>query len=409
MGDFRVKTIKQIRDDYVEKGSESVLAEFILSEKRKKVKAQAEKLAQNYENYENRIAQAGEPENEKKRERHDLLAEFLWTLGQRGERDEDWFIKAIIDWIERLQKDDRFTLYYKREKTSGGERASRGAACRAIMALREKNEKKKKKEKPAAELLDKASDEIRNCLIEQSAAQLLYDLGYPLGKDRRGRKSSAQNTALDLIDAWCSERGTDGAHIQAGTAFDEEAYQELYDLLNKEKKTRALIPVRIDPETGMGIYIMGRELYPSGEEAYWKYRFDSLYRYTGKARYMSCGISFVGCWMESSTEGEPDHLTISFHTAEGDGEEEEEELRGFPDIEEANTWFIRNFLEAQDQEKRFFAFLEYNGKAPKGLPEQFLKYFGRAAPKASDDLAPYSEEDRAEMMAKFGQDKFRGM
>ncbi len=47
MGDFRVKTIKQIRDDYVEKGSESVLAEFILSEKRKKVKAQAEKLAQN--------------------------------------------------------------------------------------------------------------------------------------------------------------------------------------------------------------------------------------------------------------------------------------------------------------------------------------------------------------------------
>ncbi len=366
----------QIRKDYQEKGNRSFLAEFLLSEKRKKVKEQAEKIAADYHR-----------KPSKKRERHDLLAEFLWTLEQRDKKKkgEDWFIEAIIDWIERLQKDDRFTLYYKREKTFAGDMASKGEACREIINL------KKEKKKPSAELLDKASGEITDCLLEQIIPQWLYNLGCPLyspGEYKPGRQSSARNTALDLVDAWCSTHGTGGAVAQPGAAFDEAAYQELYELLERANKIGALIPVRVDPETGVGIYIVGRELYANGSPAdmmHFQYYYGKHGK-SGAAR--SCGIEAVGYWQSAEDAGQS--AGISLGDPEGT-------LYGFPSITEANKWFINKILE--DQDLRFSGFQEHNGSEPEGLPKQFRKYFERS----SEDFDKLTDEDLAETRAVFQQ------
>ena len=121
-------------------------------------------------------------------------------------------------------------------------------------------------------LLDEKYDEIeKQCktpnktedkVIHKMATDLLYNLGYPLsGKIIPENKRRSQNTALDMIDAWYEIRGNDRTLDASNTESDLMLYQDLYDILNNAHNTSALIPVRIDRETGIGIFIVGRDHY----------------------------------------------------------------------------------------------------------------------------------------------------
>lgn len=200
------------------------------------------------------------------------------------------------------------------------------------------------------------SQEKIDAIIHKAATDLMYNLGYPLSenivpKDRR----RTNNTVLDMIDAWYSSQGS-GMAVAAGGAeeFDPEAYQQLYDFLNTAGNTSALVPVRLDPETGMGIYIVGRDHYTE-------------FPYVNPAQ--ACGIGLLTDWFsdyEEDPEDREDELRLCLAVGTL------EEPADYPNIAEANKWYTRLYGRDED---RYGFFRECNGLPPGGLPERFKRYF----------------------------------
>lgn len=210
----------------------------------------------------------------------------------------------------------------------------------------------KMKEKCAGAKSPKEIDSI----IHKAATDIMYNLGYPLSENIVPKnRLRSHNTALDMIDAWYSMQGDDITIAAGGTEnFDPEAYQQLYEFLNKIGSTSVLIPVRLDNETGMGIYIVGRDHYT-----------EFPYENSRQA----CGIGLLTDWFsdyEADPEERMDELRLSLAVGTM------EEPADYPNIEEANKWYTRLYGRDED---RYGFFRECNGAVPDGLPQRFKRYF----------------------------------
>lgn len=202
----------------------------------------------------------------------------------------------------------------------------------------------------------KSSAEV-DSIIKKAATDLMYNLGYPLSENVVPKdKLRSHNTALDIIDAWYSMQG-ESMMIAAGGGtehFDSEMYQKLYDFLNTTGNTSVLIPVRLDHETGMGIYIVGKDHYT-------EFPYDNPRQ--------TCGIGLLTDWFsdyELSPEERLDELRLALAVGTI------EEPADYPNMEEANKWYTRLYGRDED---RYGFFRECNGTAPDGLPAQFKRYF----------------------------------
>lgn len=212
-----------------------------------------------------------------------------------------------------------------------------------------------------------------DAIIHKAATDLMYNLGYPLSENAVPKdKARSHNTALDLVDAWYSRRGVSVAAARGGGVddFDPEEYQRLYDFLNTAGKTSVLIPVRVDSETGMGIYIVGRDHYVE-------------FPYENPRQ--ACGIGILADWFSDYGEKPDkrvDELRLSLAVGTMD------EPADYVNIAEANKWYTRLYGVG---EERYGFFRECNGEAPDGLPERFMRYFESGK---EDDFEVIKSEER---------------
>lgn len=180
-------------------------------------------------------------------------------------------------------------------------------------------------------------------------------------RGRKGQKSGKahNNTALDLVDRWVSERGYGSG---TGDEADLEDCEKMYSLLKGSPEyARVRIPIRIDRETGAGVYIIGNEYYP------------------GRSR----------------IKGKSCQLAIFYPSGDTDDYEIVLWDEGYPTVKEAFRFFAGTVIM-----ESLRTITMDNDKAPEGTPEEFIKYFGRDD-LYMDDVLSFTEEEYSETVNLF--------
>ena len=179
---------------------------------------------------------------------------------------------------------------------------------------------------------------------------------------------STENAARPPKEKWSAE-------------FDPEPYQDLFERLNRKRNTKAFVPVRVDQETGTGFYIVGKDHYV-------EFPYD-------KKMNLTCGIGILTDWV-SDYDAEPEEREADIHLSLTIGSLEDP--MDFPNIAEANSWFINRLY--RDERERFGFFRECNGRMPQGADERFDKYFTHHGG-AQDWFEELTEADREDAMKEY--------
>ncbi len=191
--------------------------------------------------------------------------------------------------------------------------------------------------------------ELRAAILCRDAQTYLYD-----AKRKRDRD-------MAMLEAYCDERklvlapgGGPGAGQGPLTPRELEQWETLFELLRREDRDEVFIPIRIDPRTGAGLYIVGRSYYPSPK----RLKHACYYAY----------------FCLETLDQEKTAITLEFRTYS----DELDAMCRLPGLEEAQNWYFRVLLEEARE------FYECNESAPEGCPEPLLKYFQDD----SDDSVP---------------------
>lgn len=181
--------------------------------------------------------------------------------------------------------------------------------------------------------------------VRRAIQIFLYDV-------KKGRK---KDRSLAMLDAYCTDRGIDSL-LGGGAKTEQTDLEELEAFCNTlmagENET-ILIPLKIDPGTGAGLYLMGTD-------------------YLNEAELHLDGTCCYAClWMEDLLlEKSDDHRYVWSTCALA--REQLEEQCGFPNLTEALNWF--QYLTAMDQDAYLFYTLN-NGTAPPNCPAALRRYF----------------------------------
>ncbi len=240
------------------------------------------------------------------------------------------------------------------------------------------------------EKCDKADATAQKRLIRKAAVDLMYNVGYSIASrafDRRkadleyglrndgltekelkeyqsryeGKKYNAKkgkrttkengsigrgnNTLLDLLDRWYDEVGPSNGGIYQGVSASQQpdlnACQSLFELLSRSRDfEEAAVPLKVDPLVGGGVYIVGKLLF--GDKG-------DMFPYGDNYH---CGLGILY----------PD-IDYGLEMLLDPGENS-----GFPNVSEAFAFF-------EHDGSRMERLQGFNGKAPKGVPDIFKKYF----------------------------------
>lgn len=203
-----------------------------------------------------------------------------------------------------------------------------------------------------------AKEEAR---IEKAAVDLMYNHGYPLSKRDPKKGSRTSNTALDLMDSWYLERGK-YCPAFASEEVNETEWQELFEALNRERRTKALIPVKIDRLTTAGLYIMGKDLLPENPRKKDRSRDNNDF---------SCGFAIIGWAAENENKG----MRLKFI------EYMNNDLEGCISVKDALGIFKSSLIAGKDEfsfggmEDYLFDIRNTNKNMPENCPESLKIYF----------------------------------
>lgn len=206
-----------------------------------------------------------------------------------------------------------------------------------------------------AEFLDKLTENLQRDILTVDVHTLLYDAGFSNGGRPRKKDKS-----MDIMDAYFRyvgdnpfSGGTGYVEIPGGyTTWDEyyNACDNVRDRLNSDKRASAyqnvFMPMWIDNDTGGGIFLIGKRQFAENADV----RLAS-----------NCEFGVVYFY---GTDGGSAFEFSAFQ--EGTFDENE-----FPGMSEAVSWFRNYDYKADSMEE----YRRYNGDAPAGCPEVFLKYF----------------------------------
>ena len=206
-----------------------------------------------------------------------------------------------------------------------------------------------------AEFLDKLTENLQRDILTVDVHTLLYDAGFSNGGRPRKKDKS-----MDIMDAYFRyvgdnpfSGGTGYVEIPGGyTTWDEyyNACDNVRDRLNSDKRASAyqnvFMPMWIDNDTGGGIFLIGKRQFAENADV----RLAS-----------NCEFGVVYFY---GTDGGSAFEFSAFQ--EGTFDE-----NVFPGMSEAVSWF-RNYDYKADSVEEY---RRYNGDAPAGCPEVFLKYF----------------------------------
>ena len=206
-----------------------------------------------------------------------------------------------------------------------------------------------------AEFLDKLTENLQRDILTVDVHTLLYDAGFSNGGRPRKKDKS-----MDIMDAYFRyvgdnpfSGGTGYVEIPGGyTTWDEyyNACDNVRDRLNSDKRASAyqnvFMPMWIDNDTGGGIFLIGKRQFAENADV----RIAS-----------NCEFGVVYFY---GTDGGSAFEFSAFQ--EGTFDE-----NVFPGMSEAVSWFRNYDYKADSMEE----YRRYNGDAPAGCPEVFLKYF----------------------------------
>ena len=206
-----------------------------------------------------------------------------------------------------------------------------------------------------AEFLDKLTENLQRDILTVDVHTLLYDAGFSNGGRPRKKDKS-----MDIMDAYFRYvgdnpffGGTGYVEIPGGyTTWDEyyNACDNVRDRLNSDKRASAyqnvFMPMWIDNDTGGGIFLIGKRQFAENADV----RLAS-----------NCEFGVVYFY---GTDGGSAFEFSAFQ--EGTFDE-----NVFPGMSEAVSW-VRNYDYKADSMEEY---RRYNGDAPAGCPEVFLKYF----------------------------------
>lgn len=206
-----------------------------------------------------------------------------------------------------------------------------------------------------AEFLDKLTENLQRDILTVDVHTLLYDAGFSNGGRPRKKDKS-----MDIMDAYFRyvgdnpfSGGTGYVEIPGGyTTWDEyyNACDNVRDRLNSDKRASAyqnvFMPMWIDNDTGGGIFLIGKRQFAENADV----RLAS-----------NCEFGVVYFY---GTDGGSAFEFSEFQ--EGTFDE-----NVFPGMSEAVSWFRNYDYKADSMEE----YRRYNGDAPAGCPEVFLKYF----------------------------------
>lgn len=206
-----------------------------------------------------------------------------------------------------------------------------------------------------AEFLDKLTENLQRDILTVDVHTLLYDAGFSNGGRPRKKDKS-----MDIMDAYFRyvgdnpfSGGTGYVEIPGGyTTWDEyyNACDNVRDRLNSDKRASAyqnvFMPMWIDNDTGGGIFLIGKRQFAENADV----RLAS-----------NCEFGVVYFY---GTDGGSAFEFSAFQ--EGTFDESV-----FPGMSEAVSWFRNYDYKADSMEE----YRRYNGDAPAGCPEVFLKYF----------------------------------
>ena len=205
------------------------------------------------------------------------------------------------------------------------------------------------------EFLDKLTENLQRDILTIDVNTLLYDAGFSNGGRPRKKDKS-----MDIMDAYFRyvgdnpfSGGTGYVEIPGGyTTWDEyyNACDNVRDRLNSDRRASAypnvFMPMWIDNDTGGGIFLIGKRQFAENADV----RLAS-----------NCEFGVVYFY---GTDGGSAFEFSAFQ--EGTFDE-----NVFPGMSEAVSWFRNYDYKADSMEE----YRRYNGDAPAGCPEVFLKYF----------------------------------
>ena len=229
--------------------------------------------------------------------------------------------------------------------------------CTALQGALEKGEPKASM---PAEDVSALHRSLLGAILHRDAQTFLYDADHRK-KDRD----------MAMLDAYCADKdlvlspGGGSRGSARLTRRELEQWEALLKLLRRQGRRRALIPIRIDPRSGAGLFIVGIGHYP-----------DHLQK--GRA---ACYYACV-CLDELFTEF--GGVTLSFHAFA----EDLERSLGFPSLDEAQKWYYNELLQNTDTVMGIYQ--QHNGPIPKGCPKELELYFepdeDSVEPESQDDL-----------------------
>ena len=123
------------------------------------------------------------------------------------------------------------------------------------------------------EELMKLRELVLDAMVMQDAKTFLYNVGFPVDNTPKGRREPMKDRMLTMLDEWgkqthhylCAEQTSGSDNL---TDEERRAWSEMFRLLQQMNDTTDIIlPVRVDPFTGAGLYLVGIECYSHNDEA----------------------------------------------------------------------------------------------------------------------------------------------
>lgn len=133
------------------------------------------------------------------------------------------------------------------------------------------------------------TEEILDAILKIDVRTFLYDIGYSeKTADGVMGESRKKDRTMDMLDKYCKEHnisfisGMACANSGIEKINDPKYIKEckrLFEQLNRDKITKVFVPLVIDPVSGAGIYIIGREYYKEFPDKQKEIRTSCCYRY----------------------------------------------------------------------------------------------------------------------------------
>lgn len=246
---------------------------------------------------------------------------------------------------------------------------------------------------------ERLREEVLKRVLEIDAKTFMYDAGFPLSAEQEETiDRRKKDRLLDMFNDYCEEkqlflqrRSFAGQDAQGLSSGQKQRIEAFYQQLRQSRRGESmLIPIRIDPLTGVGLYIVGRR--------YYRQTVPNLSRsIQGSCCY---AVFFLDDIPPEDDPDIPEEERQVFLRCIEDDE------RDFPHLDEALSWYKKS---CRENGCRYFRFA--NGEAPAGCPKELRLYFeGGPARDGGDaeDLA-VSRDDIEAAAAECGEPAERRM